>query len=442
MASFQSLYFHSNKGEQGQKNERWAKKEEKMGKIGSALGVCLITLVAGLLLAPNIAQSKTVYIGGTMSLTGPYAEDSAAILQAYEDYAKYVNETKNLAPWRREKWPADVTIELLWRDDELKPAKALSVYEELKAKGILVYRGSGSPTVLALKDRLAQDGFGAPSMSTGAFLMKPPGTVLSYYPIYTDDLAAVADWFKEKWRENRKPRLAYLTADNAMGKSIEIPEMRAYLEKVGYEFVGIQYVPLVPTSPPTTQLMWLKQNNVDLAIGMMVNPGSQLTVKEMVRLGMGPFQPYKLTFACGTPSHLPVFADSMGELGDGFVVAGGFPPWDEQTPGVKFEVELQNKHHPNKFVRHSQYQGGFLEAMTQVEALRLAMQKIPLEKLKPVDVLNNGFYQIKNFDTGGISSTPLNYAPGQVEGVDKVRVDQLIKGKVTKQGVYPCRHIY
>jgi hypothetical protein len=34
-------------------------------------------------------------------------------------------------------------------------------------------------------------------MSTGAFLMKPPGTILTYYPLYTDDLAAVGDWFKE-----------------------------------------------------------------------------------------------------------------------------------------------------------------------------------------------------------------------------------------------------
>ena len=236
--------------------------------------------------------------------------------------------------------------------------------------------------------------------------------------------------------------MAYLTADNAMGKSIEIPPMKAYLEKVGYEFVGIQYVPLIPTSPPTTQLMWLKENKVDLALGVMVNPGSQPTVKEMVRLGMGPYQAYKMTLGCALPSHLPVFAAAMGTLGDGFVVAGGFPPWDEPSPGVKFETELQKKYHPNKWVSHSQYMGGFLEAMIQVEALRLAMQKMPLEKLKPVDVLNNGFFQIKNLDTGGISSTPISYAPGKIEGVDKVRVDQLQKGKVVKQGVWPARNIY
>jgi ABC-type branched-subunit amino acid transport system substrate-binding protein len=386
---------------------------------------------------------KKLYISGAQSLTGPYAEDSAAILAAYEDYAKYVNDTKNLAPWRKEKFPADIKLEVLWRDDELKPAKALTIYEELKAKGILVYRVSGSPIALALKDRLMEDHMGAVSMATGPYLLKPVGTIFTYYPLYTDALAAVADWFKEKWKENRKPRVAYLTADNAMGKSIEIPEMRAYLEKIGYEFVGAQYVPLVPTSPPTTQLMWLKENKVDLALGVMINPGSQPTVKEMVRLGMGPYQPYKIVFGVPAPGHIAVFAPAMGELGDGYICAGSFPPFDElSTPGIKFIVENQKKYHPDKFVSHIQYCGGFLGAMIQTEALRLALQKVPFEKLTPRDVLENGFYQIKNLETGGISSTPLNYGPGKIEGVNLVRVDQLQKGKIVKVGVWPCRHIY
>jgi branched-chain amino acid transport system substrate-binding protein len=413
-----------------------------MARIGLRFMACLLIIWMGLLLIPIDSAARSVYIGGTMSLTGPYAEDSAAVLAAFQDYVKYVNETKRLAPWRKETWPADVTVELLWRDDELKPAKALGIYEELKAKGILVYRSSGSPIALALKDRLKQDGFGATSMTTGPFLMTPPGTIFTYYPIYTDDLAAVADWFKANWKESRKPRVAYLSADNAMGKSIEIPEMEAYLKKIGYEFVGTQYVPLVPTSPPTTQLMWLKQNKVDLALGVMINPGSQPTVKEMVRLGMGPNLPYKMTFACATPSHLPVFASAMGELGNGFVVGGGYPPWDDPAPAIKWMTEIQKKYHPEKWFSHSLYMGGIVEAMTQLEAIRLAMQQTPLEKLKPVDVLNNGFYKIKNLDTGGVTSTLLSYGPDRIEGVDAVRVDQLVKGKIVKQGVYPCRRLY
>jgi hypothetical protein len=189
--------------------------------------------------------------------------------------------------------------------------------------------------------------------------------------------------------------------------------------------------------------MWLKQNRVDLALGVMVNPGSQPTVKEMVRLGMGPHLDYKMTFALATPGHLQIFLPSMGELGEGHVVAGGFPSWDDPCPGMKLFREVLDKGRPaGKRVTNIAYITGLLEVMTQVEALRLALQQMPLEKLKPVDVLNNGFYKIKNLDTGGLSSTPMTYGPGKIEGVDAVRVQQVQKGKIVNVGMYPCRHVF
>jgi hypothetical protein len=57
-------------------------------------------------------------------------------------------------------------------------------------------------------------------------------------------------------------------------------------------------------------------------------------------------------------------------------------------------------------------------------------------------VLKNGFYKIKNLDTGGLTSEPLTYGPGKIEGVDMVRVDQLQNGKIVKLGVWPCHHLY
>ena len=415
-----------------------------MAKMRLALVASVTIMLLGLsVLFTPTTYAKTLYVGGTMALTGAYAEDTAAVLAGYQDYVRYVNETKKLAPWRRVKFPADITLEVLWRDDELKPPKALSIYEELKAKGILVFRGSGSPQVQALKDRLYEDGVGAPSMASGPYLLKPPQSVFTYYPIYSDDAAAFIDWFLEGWKEKRKPRFAYLTADSAFGRSVEVPELTEYVKKVGCEFVGSQYVPMVPKSPPTTQLMWLKKQGVDLAFGCMINPGSQPTVKEMVRLGMGPHLDYKITFGCATPSHLPVFADAMGELGDGFVVAGGFPPlYDTATRGVKFCNDLQDKYRPGKRITHIMYEAGIIEAMIQTEALRLALKKVPADKLTPRDVLEHGFYKIKKLKTGDLSSTPLTYGKGDIEGVDAVRIDQLEKGKVVKKGVYPCRHLY
>jgi hypothetical protein len=415
-----------------------------MSKMKLALIALVIIMLAAFSgLTTPVASAKTLYVGGTQSLTGPFAEDSAAVLAAMEDFVKYVNETKNLAPWRTEKWPADIDLEVMWRDDELKPPKAISIYEELKAKGMLVARISGSPIALALKDRYWEDHMGATSMATGPYYLKPPQSCLTYYPIYTDSIAAIADWFKASWKESRKPRVAYLTADNAMGRSIEIPKMKEYLVNIGYEFVGTQYVPLVPTSPPTTQLTWLKENGVDLALGVMINPGSQPTVKEMVRLGMGPFQPYKMTFGVPAPGHAAVLAAAMGELGDGYVCAGSFRPMDDlATPGIKFCSDLQDKYRKGKRVTHIMYEAGVLEAMIQIEALRLAMQQVPVDKLTRKDVLEKGFFMIKNLPTGDISSTPLTYGPGDIEGVDQIRIDQVQKGKVVPVGLTPLRHIY
>jgi branched-chain amino acid transport system substrate-binding protein len=403
----------------------------------------MIIMVLGLLLfSPSAsAAGKTLYIGGSFSLTGPYAADTAPALSCFEGYAKYVNENKILAPWYPyKKFPADITLEVLWRDDELKPAKALSIYEELKAKGMLVYTVTGSPIALALMDRLNEHRIGATSMTSAPFLLSPPKTTFTVTAIYTDALAAVADWFKANWKENRKPRVAYLTADNAMGKSIEIPELKAYLEKIGYEVVGSQYVPLMPTAPPTTQLSWLKKNKVDLTLGVMIHPGVEATMKESVRLNMGPHLGYKITFGFAYPAHLHYCWSDLGELAEGLVVAGDFPTWDELLPGVKFVHELLEKYHLND--RVSSNVVGLAKVMIQVEALRLALEKVPFDRLKPVDVLEYGFYRIKDFDTGGLTSTPVTYGPGNVEGIEAVRVDQVQKGKVVKLGVWPCRHLY
>jgi hypothetical protein len=395
----------------------------------------------------TVAKPVTLYLGGTFALTGAYAEDTAAVLAGYQDYANYVNETKLMAPWRTDKFPDNVKLEVLWRDDELSPEKALTIYDELKAKGILVYRISGSQTAMPLMDPLNKDRIGATSMAAGPYLLSPPKTIFTQYPLYTDELGGIANWFMDNWKKagkTSKPRVAYLTADSAPGRSIDIPEMEAYLTNAGFDFVGKQFVPMVPTTPPTTQLSWLKDNKVDLALGWMINPGSQPTIKEAVRLGMGTNQPYNITFGFAAPAHLAVFAPAMGDLGDGVIVAGSYPPMDADhanLPGIAFNNQLQDKYHTGKPVTHIMYLHGLVEAMIQAEALRLAMLKVPADQLKPVDVLENGFYQIKNLNTGDITP-PLSYGPSDVEGAKEMRIDQDQNGKVVLLGLYPILGIY
>lgn len=421
--------------------------KEKMRTILAVTILLSLVLAACGTTATEAPGETTLYLGGTMSLTGPYAEDTAAVLAGYQDYAQYVNETKNLAPWRTEKFPDNVTLEVKWRDDELQQAKMLPIYDELMAEGMLVYRIGSSDSAYALMDRLEEDRVGAVTMATGPYLLSPPRTIFTQYPIYTDEAAAFAEWFMENWTEDRAPRFAFLTADSPFGRSVEIPELATYIEELGFEIVGSQYVPMVPSSPPTTQLSWLKENEVDATFGCMINPGSQPTIKEAVRLDMGPHLGYKITFGFCLPSHLQVFAPAMGELGNGVVLGGGYPSnWptvtEDDVEGVKFAEELQDTYRPDDRVPHVMYLHGMVEAMIQVEALRLAMEETPAEELTSVDVLEYGFYRIKNLSTGGITATPLSFGPGEIEGIDEIRLQQVQDGMIVDLGTYPARGIY
>jgi len=80
--------------------------------------------------------------------------------------------------------------------------------------------------------------------------------------------------------------------------------------------------------------------------------------------------------------------------------------------------------------------------MTQVEALRLAMTQVAPDKLTAKDVLTKGYEQIKNFNTGGILISPLNYGPGDRKGVNLVRLQQVQNGKIVEIGSSPLRDLY
>jgi branched-chain amino acid transport system substrate-binding protein len=390
----------------------------------------------------TVGEPVTLYIGGTFALTGAYAEDCAAVLAGFEDYVKYVNDNKILAPWYTDKTiPANITFELKWGDDALDPAKCLTIYEDFKSQGMLVERVTGSPEGMALKDLLIEDSIGATSQSTSPAYLQPVGNIFTNAPIYTDEMAAIAEWFLESWTEDRAPRVAYLTADSALGRNIDIPEMQAYLEQLGYEFMGAQFVPMVPSSPPTTQLAWLKENGVDLALGLMINPGSQPTIKEAVRLGMGTNQEYKITFGFGNPAHLQIFVPDMGDLAEGVVVAGDFCAQDAPVDGIAFANMLQDTYRPNDRNGNVMYLDGIVEAMTQVEALRLAAMAVNPAELTNKDVLEQGFWQIKDLSTGDITISNLTYGQGDSQGVDTVRIQQVENQKIVEKGSYPLRNI-
>ena len=295
---------------------------------------------------------------------------------------------------------------------------------------------------MALKDLLVEDNIGATSQSTSPAYLSPVGNIFTNAPIYTDQMAAVAEWFMKSWTDtSRKPRVAYLTADSTLGRNIDIPEMKAYLEKIGYEFVGAQFVPMVPTAPPTTQLAWLKDNKVDLALGVMINPGTQPTIKEAVRLGMGPDLAYKITFAFGNPAHLQIFLPDMGATGNGVVVAGDFCALDAQQRRYRLRQpaagdvpdgqEERQRHVPGRHHRGHDPGGGSASGQPGGRSCQTDVRRCT----------GQGFKQIKDLSTGGITISPLTYGEGDVQGVDAVRIQQVQNAAIVEIGSFPLQNI-
>jgi len=390
----------------------------------------------------TVGEPVTLLVGGTFALTGPYAEDCAAVLAGFEDYVKWVNDNHMLAPWYTDKTiPENITFEFVWGDDALAPDKTITIYEDLKEQGLLVERITGSPEGMALKDTLIADQVGATSQSTSPAYLTPDGCIFTNAPIYTDEMYAIAEWYMENWTGAEKPKVAYLTADSTLGRNIDIPEMQAALEELGYEYVGAQFPAMVLTAAPTTELAWLKDNGVNLALGLMINPGSQPTITEAVRLGMGPGLDYDITFGFGNPAHLQIFVPDMGETGNGLVVAGDFCALDADVDGVAFANLLQDTYRPNDRNDNVMYLDGIIECMTQVEALRLASLEVDPSQLTSADVLQKGFWQIKNLSTGDITVTPLTYGEGDTQGVDECRLQQVQDGLIVELGSYPLKNI-
>jgi phage tail protein X len=394
------------------------------------------------------------YIGGTFPLTGPYPEDGAAVLEAFQNYAQWVNANHKISPWGPV-FPEGVVLNVTFLDDGASPATAPTNYATMMAAGYKQFRVSGSGIATSMKDTLITDEVAATTMASGPYLVSPSvGTIFSNYPIYTDQCAGIADWFMANWAGNTSPRVAYLTNDS-FGQTIpNEPAMSTYLTGIGYTVVtGCPPVDTVPANPAATATMlsWCQNNTIDLTLGAMLVVGAVRTMTQADTMGIGVGQAYEMQIGLCSPAHLTIYLRDTGApgtvIGDGLVIAGSYPPWTDTGDGVTFCKTLMNSYKSGGFVatEHIMYQHGVVEAMIQTEAIRLALAatgKDDPADLTTAEVLNSGFMQIAGLDTRGIIPTTITYGAGDVEGAETVRLDQAVSGADVHLGNYPLRHVY
>jgi len=393
----------------------------------------------------------TVLIGGTFPLTGPYPEDGAAVSEAFQNYAEWVNDNHKISPWGPS-FPENVILEVTSLDDAANPATAQTNYETLKGQGYKVFRISGSGIATAMKDTLIADEVGATTMASGPYLLTPTvGTIFTLYPIYTDQAAGIADWFMDNWEGAEAPRVAYLTNDS-FGQTVPTEGMNDYLESIGYEVVlGCPAVPTVPALASDTQpmLSWCQDNDIDLTLGAMLVVGAVKTMTQAETMGIGWNLDYEMTVGLCSPAHLTIFLRDTGApdtvVGNGLVIAESYPPWSDTSDGVEFCKTLLNTYGGGfEETEHIMYQHGVVEAMIQVEAFRLALINTgkSADDLTSADVLTEGFYEISGLDTRGILPSTITYGPNDVEGAEEVRLDRNEDGYDVHLGDFPLRHVF
>lgn len=434
---------------------------------------------------PTPCENYTIFIGGSFPLTGPYPEDGLSVLDAFQDYAQWVNDNDKISPWGAS-FPSNITLHVVWADDAASLTTAQQKYTAFKAAGLMVFRISGTAVGSGMKAQLFGDQCGATSMASGAWVLTGgSGSIFTTYPLYTEQMAAVADWFitgnatinPNGWNvthpagENyTKPRVAYLT-NNTFGStgSLIVASMNNYLTGIGYNLTDTN--PHHVTSGPggawdaglgLTALQWCQTNQIDLTLGAMVaNPAEQLmnlaNALGIGAAGSGHNANWTMQMALSSPAH-PVMIQRDAiytwlnpNLADGLVVAGSYPSWNDTALGVNFSKTLQNTYRPGQGVTynatayalsHVMYQHGVVEAMVQVEAIRLALSNtgnVPCD-LTMSTVFSQGFLKINGLDSGGIIPGIINFSTGKVEGAQYVRVDQCWNGTVVLLGnTFPIR---
>jgi hypothetical protein len=191
--------------------------------------------------------------------------------------------------------------------------------------------------------------------------------------------------------------------------------------------------------------MWLKNNKIDLTFGGVVTSGMGPVVKEALRLGMGRYEPYKIVFGCSSLSNPCQMLQIFGVRANGVIISGSYPPFDDDTPGMKLVRDLLKTYRSGKepcVNVYGAYITGVIHGMMIVESTRLALEKVPFDKLTAGDIIKHGFYRFKGFGTGGLTSTPLTFGPNKHMGVETCPVDELLKGKQVLVGKYPVQNLY
>jgi branched-chain amino acid transport system substrate-binding protein len=349
----------------------------------STLVVCALCLAA----VTAFAQ-QSVKIGNLVDLTGPTSDQGKDISQGRIDAVQYFNAKGGINGKQ---------LELVSVEYGYQPPRAVAAYKKfVEEDKVLLVLGYGTPDTEALRPYITKDKVSYLSGSYSGHLTDPKQTPYNFPGgiDYSSQIRIFLNYVKETWTDaGRKPRVAFIYADNAYGRA-PIEAGRNYAKEIGVELVDEQIIPTILTDA-TSQLLNMKKKDPDFAY---INTNTQwvpVVLKDSLKLGLSTkYVVNNYGFDERTPS-------LAGEAAEGMMGIADVAFWGDDVPGMKTLMEFHKEHHPGD-THNSPYMRGWLWVMLAAEALKRAGDNLNGEGVK------KALESLRDFDTWGLSQ-PFTY---------------------------------
>jgi len=371
------------------------------------LGMCISLVLAVLVLAsyPREASAvegvKTVKVGLGMALTGPQPAVSIPLSYGYMDHYRWINEELGGIEVGGARYKFDV----MWEDTGYTPVRAISLYKKFKGAGVKYVQFIGSHPNEAISAMTSADripDIGANANLSPVFLKTQPNYTSTVISPYVDYFSGAMDWIKENWKETRKPKVGVIALDISWGRMLDrgygAPE---YAEKVGIDWVGIEFVPFTVTDA-TVQVIRMAGKNPDFIWVQHLNEGVATVLKDAKRLGVLK----KMKWMWHPGGLTESFLTLAGEVAEGGYGVAPFPL--PQDKGHKIdEARRAFLKYRGKSQLHL-FDGYYMEAWAcaevAIQAIRIAIRDYGYNNLTGPNILESVF-KIKDYDMGGLTAT-------------------------------------
>lgn len=395
-------------------------KKEKFKYTGLMLLIGLL-IVIPLLAVPtaNAAEPKPIRIGHLGEWTGPAGRTCGPpgdALIAY--FNEYVNKEKGGIPYldpKTGKVMGKVKVEVLYADCRYELPLFKSAYRDFVDKGVIVMHSTSSPAVEGLKKDFRRDKIPCFQTSSNTVAHWPPEWIFGSRPSFADDMGFYVDWILENWKEKRPPRIALMFYDGPFGRSM-LWGGPQYAKSKGVEVVAEEPVPPMPIDM-SSQLLRIKAAKADFIIGNVLGSQAAVILKDMKRMGI------KIPFGTCTDTDAAELAELGGDAAEGaYFLFPSDTSWDERNPAIKWVNEHYRKYmkgRPGYNVEKKPSPDGVWYIGWQVstimeECIRLALEKVPPDKLTGEKIRDYGIFRMKGYTAHGLLSKEagITYDPG------------------------------